>query len=650
MAQSTVWSTALINETLDKLRMGMPCDMSCFHERDYELKAANILFNYTKEEQEEFIKCSQDIVYFVSKYCRFLNDKGRTTVTLRKYQKDILNTVGEEEWNDIIEDFVPKNRNVIIMASRQVGKTVTISAFFAWYLCFHHDRNAAILANKQITATEIVSKVVDIFKGLPFFLKPGILSIGALGMRLDNGCQLLSQATTKTAQIGFTIHILYADEFAHIQPNIQNDFWRSVYPTLASSNISQCIITSTPAGQSNLFFELWDGAIKKNNSFKPIRVDYWEVPGHDDKWATKMKRDFGEERFAQEFELQFNVSSRLLLGAKEMAFVKRIEKEYIFQHLDNAKISEELYRNLKWHPKFDPNEKWDPEKDKFIISVDTGEGKDEEEKKDNDYNVLSIYKLELKSPASLKKLRKDQYQIKNMFKLTQVGLYRDNIRDEEISAKVCKSLIYDVFGAESCTLVLEMNFNGKNFLSQITSHDDYFDGIVMHTYHTKPIPGEKLPPKKPGFKTTSDKDYYCKLAKRLIAEKTLVPNDVITIKEFGSFGKNEKGKYKGIAMHDDTVMATINISRLYEEESYWAMLEDYIELLPDSKSKRIITEYLNSYVDEQFDTTDNMFKALYAATDDDENINTNLNNLLANNNINRRYIYKSSSSISIKKS
>ena len=153
--------------------------------------------------------------------------------------------------------------------------TTTICAFFAWYLCFHNDRNLAILANRQNTAWEIVSKVTDVFKGLPFFLKPGIIRIGAGGMALDNGCQLFSQATTKTAQIGFTIHVLYADEFAHIQPHIANDFWRSVYPTLASSEISQCIISSTPAGEENIFYEIWSKAINSQNSFLPIRVDYW---------------------------------------------------------------------------------------------------------------------------------------------------------------------------------------------------------------------------------------------------------------------------------------------------------------------------------------------------------------------------------------
>ncbi len=168
------------------------------------------------------------------------------------------------------------------MASRQTGKTTTIAAFFAWYLCFHTDRNLLILANKQATTTEIVSKVADVFRGLPFFLKPGIREMQKLGLKLDNGCMLTSQATTKTAAIGFAIHVLYVDEFAHIPPTSIRQFWRSVYPTLSSSLISQCIISSTPDGMDNLFYELWDKSVKKKNTFYNKRVDWWEVPGHDE--------------------------------------------------------------------------------------------------------------------------------------------------------------------------------------------------------------------------------------------------------------------------------------------------------------------------------------------------------------------------------
>ena len=488
--------------------------------------------------------------------------------------------------------------------------TTTVAAFFAWYLSFHCDRNLAILANKQLTAIEIVAKVLDIFKGLPFFLKPGISQLGAMGMKLDNGCQLFSQATTKTAQIGFTIHVLYADEFAHIQPGIVKHFWKSVYPTLASSLISQCVISSTPAGQGNLFFEIWDKAMRGISTFLPIRVDYWEVPEHDQTWAEQMKKDFGEEEFAQEFELQFDVDSRLLLNAKELAFLKKIAKDYIFDTMDKTELSDTLYRNLKWKPGFDINAEFDKKTTRFAIAVDLGEGKEEGEKKDNDSNVLSIFQVEPKSLAQLRKLRKDQYNIKNMFRFNQVGLYKDNFKDEENCAKVCKSIIFDQFGEDMSIVAIEMNFNGKLFLNVFSNHLKYNEDVILHTHHTKPIPGEKTSRKKPGFKVGADKDYFCKLAKKLIGEKTMVPNDNITIAEFKSFGRDKKGKYKGIGMHDDAAMSTINISRLYEEQYYEDFLYDFLDSYPDCETKKLINKLLE-IVEDTSDVDDKMFDALY---------------------------------------
>ena len=419
MSNITVWNSLLIQQTLDKLRMGIITDLSAFHMSDIELKAGNILYQLTTDEIDEFHKCSQDIIYFVEKYCRFLTDSGRKTVKLRSFQTEILRALAREEYSEKIEEMIPEIRNLIMMQSRQSGKTTTIAAYFAWYLCFHNDRNLAILANKQATAFEIVNKVTDVFKGLPFFLKPGMISGGSGGMRLDNGCFLTSQATTKTAQIGFTIHVLYADEFAHIQKFIANDFWRSVYPTLASSEISQCIISSTPNGDDNVFYDIWEKAQKGINSFMSIRVDWWEVPGHDEAWATKMKADFGEENFAQEFGLDFGTNaSNLLLSAMDLLFMKKIQKEYQFQELEKSKLDDLLYRNLKWHPDFDPNEDFSSKDNRFVLSVDTGEGRDEEELKDNDYNVCNVFRVVPKSIVQLKKLRNDEMTIKNMFKIT----------------------------------------------------------------------------------------------------------------------------------------------------------------------------------------------------------------------------------------
>jgi hypothetical protein len=122
MSGPTVWNSNLVQQTMDRLRMGMQTDLGCFHAGDIELKAANILYQLTPAEIEEFHTCSEDIVYFVEKYCRFLTDGGRKTVKLRSFQKEILEALAKEEYSEKWEDMLPVIRNLIMLQARQSGK------------------------------------------------------------------------------------------------------------------------------------------------------------------------------------------------------------------------------------------------------------------------------------------------------------------------------------------------------------------------------------------------------------------------------------------------------------------------------------------------------------------------------------------------
>jgi len=122
MQSTTVWNSASVQQCLEKLRMGMHTDLSAFHQGNIELKAADLLYQLTPEEIDEFHRCSEDIVYFVQKYCRFMTDKGRVVVNLRDYQEKILRALAEEKYIELLNEYGPKNRNLIIMAARQTGK------------------------------------------------------------------------------------------------------------------------------------------------------------------------------------------------------------------------------------------------------------------------------------------------------------------------------------------------------------------------------------------------------------------------------------------------------------------------------------------------------------------------------------------------
>lgn len=125
MQNTVIWNTKSVEETTEKLQMGIPTNTSCFWNQQSDLKAPNIAFQFTDWEEEEFVKCSLDIEYFVENYCKFQTDQGLRTVQLRDYQRDILNTIGEEEWIENIQEFVPQVRDFILLASRQIGKCVS---------------------------------------------------------------------------------------------------------------------------------------------------------------------------------------------------------------------------------------------------------------------------------------------------------------------------------------------------------------------------------------------------------------------------------------------------------------------------------------------------------------------------------------------
>ena len=158
-ATKRIYNTNIINQLIDDANSGLEIDSGPFYMGDTELRAANIVFEYTEEEVEEFKKCMLDPVYFVENYCKFQNDKGRTLVDLRKYQRDIIHMVCDSHYDEDLDEMVPDNRQNIIMASRQIGKTTTLAGCLAWFLCFNDSKNVMVLANKQATAIEIVDKI-----------------------------------------------------------------------------------------------------------------------------------------------------------------------------------------------------------------------------------------------------------------------------------------------------------------------------------------------------------------------------------------------------------------------------------------------------------------------------------------------------------
>jgi len=340
---NAIWTSEKVNKLLEDFENGLidikTVKNSPFKDNDPAWKKANLVFEYTPEEMDEIAKCKADPVYFANKYCQVMTENGIDIIELRDYQEEIIGSFKANRFN-------------ILMASRQIGKTVMSGVFIAWFLTFHADKNVLAVANVASTTKEVVDKIKSIFENLPFFLKPGCVSNNVLSMKFDNGCRLIGRTTTKNTGIGFTIHLLYIDEFAHINPAYLDFFYRAIYPTISSMLNSKVIITSTPNGM-NRFYEIYMDAVEGKNAYVPLRVDWWQVPGRDDEWKKMTIANLGsEEDFNQEYGLQFFSSDKLLLSSKDLKKIFNLRTQYVQPEWCQDPSVNELFDEFMAHPNF----------------------------------------------------------------------------------------------------------------------------------------------------------------------------------------------------------------------------------------------------------------------------------------------------------
>ena len=291
--------------------------MSDFYLNNPNLKKANVNVPFTKEQVEEYVKCSKDPVYFIETHVRIINiDEGLIPFKPYDYQKKMISCFKDSRFS-------------ICKLPRQSGKSVTVTAFMLWLVLFHPEQSIAILANKERLARDLLGKIQLAYEHLPLWLQQGVLEWNKGSLLLENQSKILAAATSSSAVRGGSYILLFLDEFAFINDNIASEFFASVYPTISSGKDSRVIIVSTPKGM-NHFYKMWIDAQEGRSSYQPIEIVWNEVPGRDLGFKEETIKNTSNEQWMQEFECEFLGSTNTLIDPaklRQLVFLNPIQSD-----------------------------------------------------------------------------------------------------------------------------------------------------------------------------------------------------------------------------------------------------------------------------------------------------------------------------------
>ena len=283
------------------------------------IKKANKQETFTESQIEDLTLCMDPELGYLhfAKHFAFIQHpvKGKLLFDPYEYQLRLMDSYHSYRFN-------------INMMPRQTGKTTCDSIYLAWYAMFNPDQTVHVAAHKYTGAQEIMSRIRYVYETCPDHIRAGVTSYNKGSIEFENGSRIVAQTTTGNTGRGMSISLLYCDEFAFVQPNIAEEFWTSISPTLATGG--RAIITSTPNSDEDTFATIWKQAEQKFdahgneqelgiNGFHSFVAEWHEHPDRDDKWKEEEIGRIGEEKFRREYGCEFLVFDETLINSIKLA-------------------------------------------------------------------------------------------------------------------------------------------------------------------------------------------------------------------------------------------------------------------------------------------------------------------------------------------
>ena len=314
--------------------------------------------NYKEIIKKEYLRCAADPIYFLKKYSFIQHPiKGKIPFALYDFQEKTL------------EQFSQNKLNVILKA-RQLGISTLTAGYSLWMMTFHQDKNVLVIATKQDTAKNLVTKVRVMHANLPSWLKQPCVEDNKLSLAYKNGSQIKAVSSGDDSGRSEALSLLILDEAAFIDKI--DLIWAAASQTLSTGG--QCISLSTPNGVGNWFHRTWSDSEDGLNDFNSIKLHWTVHPERGQEWRDEQDRLLGPAMAAQECDCDFITSGQNVIDG---VILEEMKSSTCIDPIEKRGIDSNLW---VWEPA-------DYTKD-YIVCADVSRGDS------TDYSAFHVIELE----------------------------------------------------------------------------------------------------------------------------------------------------------------------------------------------------------------------------------------------------------------
>ena len=320
---------------------------------------------------QEFVKSRDNPAYFMSNYIKVTHPvRGLVPFKLYPFQETIVENIEEHRFN-------------VLRKFRQAGCTTIAGAYSLHFTNFNKHKTVVILSKGDTESTEVLDRIKIMHEELPSWLKQPITESNKHTLKFKNGSVIKSRPSGKQSGRSLAGSLLIIDEAAFIEAI--DTIWAAVYPIISTGG--RAFVLSTVNGVGNWYYKIYNEALKKENAFNVIDIEWMDHPeykrqeGYDllykelegkgvnvDEWERITKINMPYKQWLQEYECAFlGTGDTYLEGSILQRLVEDVSPEFEIKYNNRMRVFKQS----------DPTRQ-------YVMGVDTSLGRD------RDYSAFQI--------------------------------------------------------------------------------------------------------------------------------------------------------------------------------------------------------------------------------------------------------------------